>query len=244
MISIFPSLTKKFHKTAYDSLDPSLPSLSAAGKNVVITGGGTGIGAATALRFAQAGASSISILGRRISPLESTKSAIEASVSGAKVYVYTIDVTKRDSVNTTFQAIYDTVGGINIFVNNAGYLSTKLPIKDAEDEEWWRAFEINVRGSFLATQAFLHFKAEGAVLINVSSAASHLSVGPNSSSYDASKEGAVRFFADVQLEHPELRVVSLQPGMIKTDMSEKAGWSEGLHDGKSARCCEHESETC
>jgi len=208
MAPTFPSFTKKFHETAYDSLDPSLPSLSAAGKNVVITGGGTGVGAATALRFAQAGASSISILGRRISPLESTKSNIEASVPGARVYVYTTDVTKRDSVSTTFKEIFDSVGGIHIFVNNAGYLSKKLPIKDAEDDEWWHAFEINVRGSFLATQAFLHFKAEGAVLINVSSAVSHVSVGPNFSSYNASKEGAVRFFTDVQLEHPELRVIS------------------------------------
>ena len=219
----FPSFTKKWHTTAYGALDPTLPALLATGKNVVITGGGTGIGAATALRFAQAGASSISILGRRPSPLTSTKSFIQASIPTAKIYTHVTDVTQKDSVTTTFKMIHESVGEIHVFVNNAGYASTPASIKDADSEDWWRGFEINIRGAFFATQAFLHFMAKDAVLINISSAVTHILYGPNGSSYSASKEGAVRFFADVQLEHPEVRVVNLQPGTIETDMARKVG---------------------
>lgn len=61
----FPSFTKIFHHEPYDEISPSRPDLSVKGKSVIITGGGTGIGKAIAKAYAQAGASSIAIIGRR-----------------------------------------------------------------------------------------------------------------------------------------------------------------------------------
>ena len=232
MGSPFPSLTKTFHSTDYDALNPTRPALSAAGKNIIITGGGTGIGAATALRFAQAGASSINIIGRRSSRLETTKSHIGSVVPDAKIYTYVTDVTNKDSVNTTFKAIHDCVGKTHVLVSNAGYITSPTSIKDADDEEWWRCFEVNIKGAFLTAQAFLQIKAEDAVLIYVSSGLSHLSVGINKSAYAASKEGAVRFFTALQVEHPEIRVTCLHPGTIKTESLKKAGHSGKGDDGK------------
>ncbi|KAI8237895.1 Short chain dehydrogenase andI [Colletotrichum sp. SAR 10_86] len=66
----FMSLTKIYHHKPYELIPPPRPELSAAGKNVVITGGGTGIGKSIALSFAKAGASSVCILGRRLDRLE------------------------------------------------------------------------------------------------------------------------------------------------------------------------------
>jgi NAD(P)-dependent dehydrogenase (short-subunit alcohol dehydrogenase family) len=228
----YPSLTKTYHKTAYDALDPRLPSLSAAGKNIIITGGGTGIGAATALTFARAQASSISIIGRKHAQLELTKRSIISSVPESRVDVYALDITQKDPVNAVFTRIRESVGECHILISNAGYISTPAPIKDADDEEWWRSFETNVRGTFLTTQAFLRIKAANAVCIYVSSGVSHVSAGLNNSAYAASKAGAVRVMVTLQLEHPEMRVVCLHPGMIETAMSLKSGHSKGGDDSE------------
>jgi NAD(P)-dependent dehydrogenase (short-subunit alcohol dehydrogenase family) len=229
-----PSFTKKWHSTAYEALDTSLPSLSAAGKNIVITGGGSGIGAATALRFAQAGASSISILGRRADILESTRSVIESSVPSAKVLTYSVDVMQKSSVDAAFTAIHAAVGKIHVFVNNAGYLPAKSSILEAETEDWWLAFQINILGAFHATQAFLKFKAAESTLVNVSSAISYVLFVEGTSSYGASKEAGVRFFASVQVENPEVRVVNIQPGTVHTDMAQKSGYPSS-DDGKAVQ---------
>lgn len=233
---VFPSLTKTYRKTAYDALDPTLPALSAAGKNIVITGGGTGIGAATALRFAQAGASSVSIIGRRTELLESTKGDIEALVPSAQVYVYTADITQNDSVNATFDEIHNRVGEIHVLVVNAGYKPKVAPkasaIKDIDSEEWWRCFEVNIKGAFLTTQPFLRVKSADAVVIYVTTALSHFSGFANSSSYSSSKAGGVRLYSTLQAEHPELRVVCLHPGVVNTGVVRDSKVAGNPDDGK------------
>lgn len=66
----FVSFTKTWHKKPYVAIDPIRPELKASGKFVVVAGGGTGIGKAIAISFAQAGAKTIAILGRRLDKLE------------------------------------------------------------------------------------------------------------------------------------------------------------------------------
>ncbi|KAF4611359.1 hypothetical protein G7Y89_g15654 [Cudoniella acicularis] len=214
----FPSFTKEYRKTAYDALDPTLPALSAEDKSIAVTGDGSGIGAATALRLSQAGASSISIIGRRANNLESTRSNTESLVPGAQVY--TSDVAQKDAMNATFKAIHDHVGEIHVLVNNAGYKPTVAPavsaIKDLDVEEWWRCFEVNIKGSFLASQSFLQYKSTDAVVLYVTTALSHFTGFPSHSSYSSSKAGAVRVFSTLQAEHPELRVVCVHLGVINT----------------------------
>ncbi|KAI1044134.1 hypothetical protein LB505_010555 [Fusarium chuoi] len=78
----FVSFTKTWHNKPYPSIDPTRPELSAAGKFVAITGGGTGIGRSIAIAFAQAGASTVAILGRRLDRLEIAAAEI-AEASGA-----------------------------------------------------------------------------------------------------------------------------------------------------------------
>lgn len=233
---VFPSFTQQYHKTAYEQIDPTLPALSAAGKNIVITGGGTGIGAASALHFARAGASSISILGRRAEPLENTRHEIEFLVPGSKVYVYSTDVTQKDSVVAAFEAIHARIGEVNVLVNNHGYKPTVKPgnsaIKDLDVEEWWRCFEVNVKGAYNTTQAFLQVKAADAVVLYVSTALSHFTGMPGSSSYSASKAGGVRLFSTLQAEHPELRVVTVHPGVVNTGKVRDAKVAGNADDGK------------
>ena len=82
MAAPFPSPTKVWHDTAYDAISAKRPELSAKGKSVLVTGGGTGIGAETAYVFASAGASRIALFGRREQPLLETKKRIQQDFPG------------------------------------------------------------------------------------------------------------------------------------------------------------------
>jgi NAD(P)-dependent dehydrogenase (short-subunit alcohol dehydrogenase family) len=233
---VFPSLTKTYHKAVYDEIDPTRPELSAAGKNVVITGGGTGIGAASALAYAQAGAASVSILGRRVELLESTRDHILSLVPGAVVHIYGTDATQKDEVNAAFETIKQRVGAVHVLVNNHGYKPKVAPknsaIKDMDVDEWWKCFEVNIKGAFNMTQAFLHCKAVDAVVVYVTTALSHFDGFPNSSGYSSSKAGGVRVFSTLQAEHPELRVVCLHPGVVNTGVVRDSKVAGMADDGK------------
>jgi NAD(P)-dependent dehydrogenase (short-subunit alcohol dehydrogenase family) len=116
--------TKTYHKKAYPAIDPTRPELSAKGKTIVITGGGTGIGAETAVYFARAGASRIALLGRREQPLLDTKARIEAESPGTKILAIPTDVVKQSDVDAAFEKIASG-GKINVLVSNAavvGYM--------------------------------------------------------------------------------------------------------------------------
>lgn len=219
----FQPFTKAWHNTTYPAIDPSRPELSAKGKNVVITGGGTGIGAGVALSFAQAGVSSISILGRREELLQKTKARIESQFPGVSVFAYAADVTCVGDIKTSFADIHARVGSIDVYVNNAGALQGDSRIKEVSIEDWWSVFEVNVKGSLVTTQAFLQYAAPYATIINMSSIAAYVWFGPNYSSYSASKLAGINFFATVQKENPDLKVVSVHPGVIDTSMTRKTG---------------------
>lgn len=92
----FPSPTKTWHSTAYPSIYPSRPELSQKNKTILITGGGTGIGAGTAHAFAEAGAARIALLVRREQPLLDTKASIQQQYPSVEVFTASVDVTKAD----------------------------------------------------------------------------------------------------------------------------------------------------
>lgn len=110
-----------------------------------------------------------------------------------------------------------------MLVNNAGYLSSHKPLAESPLDDYWRGFEINIKGPIATTQAFLKIARPGATLINVSSGAAMLPYIPTYSGYSASKLAACKIMEYVQRENPRLRVFNLQPGMVETSMSKKSG---------------------
>lgn len=91
-------MTAEWHNAPYPAIDPSQPGLSQAGRHVVVTGGGTGIGAAIALASATSGAATISIIGRRADKVQETKEKIAAAFPKSTVKAYVSSTTDTQSM--------------------------------------------------------------------------------------------------------------------------------------------------
>jgi len=124
---------------------------------IIITGGGTGIGKQIALSFALAGASNIGILGRREDVLLSAQKFILAAPHAPELKVsYAVaDTADRASLDNAFKKMHDRFGNLDILVANEGYCNNPMSILDVDN--WWNHLEVNVRGTFNTTRAFMPF---------------------------------------------------------------------------------------
>lgn len=215
----YPSFTSIQHHESYPAIDPTRLELSAAGKVILISGGGKGIGGAITSSFARAGAKDIIITGRDRDALEACKAQVGKS-SQSRVHVFVGDVRDEKATKEIFATVKEEIGLIDVLVSNAGYLPKPGPVKDTPIDDFWRAFEINVKGATMLVQGFLGSAAEDAVLIDINAGLAHVKdarfpVAP----YAASKAAFTRVLDFVRQENPKLRVYSLHPGLIKTDMT-------------------------
>ena len=215
----YPCPVSTWRTQAYAAISPSLPRLSTKGKNVVITGGGSGIGSAIAHAFGSSGAASISILGRREEKLLQMKSRLQDHYPSTKVFSYVTDLVDRNSVAKTFDAIKSSVETVDIFVANAGHSPKLLSLQDSDPEDWGNAFDINVKGNLNLIQAFLPVASETASVLNVTAGATHVPYLPGFSGYSASKLAAAKIFYYLHREHPDFFVLNFHPGLIQTGIS-------------------------
>jgi NAD(P)-dependent dehydrogenase (short-subunit alcohol dehydrogenase family) len=222
----------KNHHDTYQFIEPIGTELS--GKSILITGASKGIGRATAVRCAKAGCARIAVAAR--SSLEGVIKEIkdEAAKCGIQtphILPLRMDVTSDESVKAASQNFEATFGGkLDILVNNAGYLPEFKTVIESDPTEWWKAWEVNVKGTFLCCHYFLPFvlNSKTKTVINLSSIGAHtLSYG--ASSYQTSRFANVRLneFLAREYEDDELIAISIHPGGIKTDMA--ANFPEMLH---------------
>ncbi|KAL8640025.1 MAG: hypothetical protein Q9228_003014 [Teloschistes exilis] len=222
-----PSPTKTIHHDTYKGIDPAKPELSAKNKRILITGGGSAIGRAIAQAFATAKAKEIAITGRTEAALLETKTLIESSSPDVTVTPIVADITDQPAIEAALSAF----GTIDILINNAGFMPDLCPINQSPLEEWWRGFEINVKGTFIVTQAFLKSASATAALVNITAGLVHMNDPlPGYSSYVSSKTASAKFFQMLQSEHPDLRVVNVHPGVIQSAMLEKNAQMEAQDD--------------
>lgn len=218
-----PTYTKAFHHEPYAAISPTRPELSTKGKSVVITGGGTGIGAAIALAFAQSGASNIALLGRTEATLLNTKRAVNAAHPETNVHVITADVSNEESVQAAIGKFASSVGKkLDILVANAGVLPDPGSLLESDASLWWSGYEINVKGQFNLVRAFVPLAEKNATIIGLTTSVLHFPFVPGSSSYHGSKLAATKIFDYLHFENPELRVLQFHPGVVLTDMSQKS----------------------
>ncbi|UQZ85468.1 Cyclopentanol dehydrogenase [Paenibacillus konkukensis] len=188
-----------------------------AGKVAVITGGGTGIGKKTALRFAQEGAK---VVVTDINPDSANSTAEEIKNAGGAALAMAHDVSKEDEWQRIVSQTVEQYGKIDILFNNAGIYIIK-PLAELTLEEWNRLMSINVTGVFLGMKHIMPVmaKQQAGSVINASSVAGLIGASGHVL-YGASK-GAVRIMTkDAAIEYAAqgVRVNSIHPGYIDTGM--------------------------
>ena len=140
--------TKTWHKSVYPSIDPTLPSLSLAGKSIVITGGGAGIGLAISNAVALAGTSRLAIIGRRAKVLADAKAEIYGLVGDrTEVFTFSADVANKKHIDEAFKQISSAFVGrpLDLLVNNAGYFSGIHPIGTETPDDWTVVIDVTSR---------------------------------------------------------------------------------------------------
>ena len=188
-----------------------------ANKVAVITGGGTGIGRACALRLAREGAQVVINYSRSKAEAEATQQAIEAL--GRDAMVYCASVTDDDAVRAMMQATADRFGRIDVLINNAG-MTHFVDLEDLEglkDAYWFEIMDVNVVGLFRCARAAAPaLKASEGCIVNIASVAGVTGMG-SSIAYAASKAAAISVTKSLaRVLAPEVRVNGIAPGVVLT----------------------------
>ncbi|QSZ37338.1 hypothetical protein DSL72_009436 [Monilinia vaccinii-corymbosi] len=229
----FPSPTPTWHTETYPSLSPTRPELSARGKSILITGGGSGIGAETALYFARAGATRIGLLGRREQALLATKSSIEQQFPQTAILAIPTDIQQADQVDAAFRQFVGTetkteASKIDVLVSNAATLGPLARIRDLQPDAFLDYVSQSLSGTLAIAQAFLKHAAQDAVIINTSSYAVHLDSISGLTAYGTAKTSIVRFWDYLVYENPSISLFHVQPGIVDTKITHDAGGIESL----------------
>lgn len=191
-----------------------------AGKRVIITGGGSGIGALMAKEVAAKGASAVVIWDYNVQAGE--KVVNEINELGGNALFWQVDVTDTGAINQAAKEVEDKLGGIDVLINNAGVVSGKAII-DITEEDYQRTFDVNVFALYRTVQAFLPgmIARNQGIIVTVASAAGIVGVA-RQTDYSASKHAAVGFSESLraELRHRGSKVTTLtvMPFYINTGM--------------------------
>jgi NAD(P)-dependent dehydrogenase (short-subunit alcohol dehydrogenase family) len=193
--------------------------ISLKGRRAVVTGGAQGLGKAMARRLAEAGAAVV-IGDLKIEQAQAAASEL-AERYGGTVIAAPLDVTDTASVEATADLAVSQLGGVDIWVNNAG-LYPNVGLLEMTDEAWDQVMAVNLRGVFASCRAAARrmiAAGRGGVLINVVSTAGFSGVAPGVSAYVASKHGVrglVRQLA-IELAPHDIRVLGVAPTFCETE---------------------------
>ena len=211
------------------------------GQVALVTGGGRGIGANIARELTDAGA--------RVAVSARTKDEVDAVAAEIGGLAIVADVSQQDSVEAMVAEVESELGPIDLLAANAGIGAFEEEAWSEAPEDWWRVFEVNVRGVYLSTRAVIPgmlARGRGRIVITGSGAA--YLPGSSNSAYAASKAAVWRFGEMLarQLEG-RIPVFIISPGLVRTAMTERFGddapWTPPSLRHASSACSRPDART-
>jgi NAD(P)-dependent dehydrogenase (short-subunit alcohol dehydrogenase family) len=191
------------------------------GKVAYVTGAGSGIGKAAAIKLAQEGAK-VALLSR--TPEEINEVAQQIRNAGGAAITIEGDVSSPDEMQSAVQKIIDTWQRLDIVVANAGVNGVWASLEELKPEEWDSTLEINLKGTFLTVKyALPHLKKQGGAVVVVASVnGTRMFSNTGATAYACSKAGQVAFtkMAALELAPHKVRINCICPGWIESEIEE------------------------
>ena len=192
------------------------------GRNALVTGGASGIGAAIAAAFHAEGARIV------VADIDAQKAQDAAALYGDRGLAVAVDVTREEQIAAAVENALQRFGRIDILVNNAGIMR-KSYVKDMAAELWEQVLAVNLTATFLCSKAVLPamIAAKRGRIINIASIAGKIGE-PTASAHSAAKFGVIGFTRSLAIEVAphNILVNAICPGPIPTALGQR-GWSEG-----------------
>jgi len=189
------------------------------GKVAIVTGAGSGIGYATALTLAKAGAK-VAIGARRTEKLSELENEIKKN--GGEAFSQKLDVTQKSECNSFVEAVLKKWGSVDILVNNAGIMPLSY-VKNLKVDEWEQMIDVNIKGVLFCTAAIVSHMIEkkSGHIVNISSVAGR-TVFRSGSVYCATKHAITAFSEALRQElstRNNIRITCIEPGVVQTELT-------------------------
>jgi len=186
----------------------------------IVTGAGRGLGRATSVALAQAGAA-VAVVARSETPVRETVAAIKEA--GGEALGVMADISDPAAVERAARQIEAALGPVDLLVNNAATMGPLGPVWEANPDDWWHTFEVNLHGPYLCSRALLPgmvARRRGRI-INLATSAATVAVA-HMGAYVVSKTALIRLTENLAAEllNYGISVFAIDPGTVRTAMSQ------------------------
>ncbi|MBX9878473.1 MAG: SDR family oxidoreductase [Candidatus Obscuribacterales bacterium] len=202
------------------------------GRAALVTGGGSGIGKATAIAFAKDGASVCVV---DIDAVSAEKTVSEIKTAGGKAIAVAGDIALPSTATNAVSGCVKTFGGVDFLFNNAG-VEFISPLMETSESDWDRVMDVNMKGTYLITKACLEVMVpkKFGVITNNASDAGLRGIKVNAA-YSSSKAGIIHMTRSLSLDYASqgIRTNCICPGCIRTPLCERFNAEVGARKGIS-----------